>query len=137
MSSVTLKALLPPAFASSASDPLLLATDLEEEEADPLAALLALAAAFGDASAFARPAAALGDDMAEAKVEEPAPFPLDARAKQLREIPHEVESCFVGDHAMALEWRWAGHQDQDEGVVRWAALPLVAPGNGLTKVPIG
>ena len=60
MSSVTLMALLPPAFASSASDPLLLATDLDVVEADPLAALLALAAAFGDAWAFARPAPALG-----------------------------------------------------------------------------
>ena len=130
MSSVTLMALLPPAFASSASDPLLLATDLEEEEADPLAALLALAAAFGDAWAFARPAPAVGEDMAEAKVEEPAPFPLDARAKQLREMASQVESCFAGDHAMALEWRWAQHRDQDEGVVRWAALPLVASGNG-------
>ena len=74
MSSVTLRALLPPAFASWASDPLLLATELEGEEADPLAALLALAAAFGDAWAFARPAPAPGGDMAEAKVEEPAPF---------------------------------------------------------------
>ena len=56
-----------------------------------------------------------GEDMAEAKVEEPAPFPLDARARQLREMANQVESCFVGDHAMALEWRWAGHPDQDVG----------------------
>ena len=133
MFSVTWMALLSPAFASSASDPLLLATDLDEVvEADPLAALLALAAAFGDAWAFARPVPALGEDMAEAKVEEPALFPLDARAKQLREIADQVESCFVGDHAMALEWRWAGHPDHDVGVVRWAPLHLVAPGNGLT-----
>ena len=104
MSSVTLRALLPPAFASWASDPLLLATDLVEEEGDPLAALLALAAAFGDAWAFARPAPSLGEDMVEAKVEEPAPCPWDARAIQLREVAYQVESCFAGDHAMAIEW---------------------------------
>lgn len=89
MSSVTLLALLPPDLTSSASDPPLLGIELEEEEADPLAASLALAAAFGDAWAFARPAPALGEDMAEAaKVEGTAPFPLDARAKQLREMTH-------------------------------------------------
>ena len=138
MSSVTLMALFPPAFASSASDPLLLAIDLDEVEADPLAASLALAAAFGDAWAFARRAPALGEDMAEAKVEEqPVPFPMDARARQLREMANQVESCFVGDHAMALEWRWAGHPDQDVGVVRWAPIPLVAPGNGLTRMSMG
>ena len=114
MSSVTWMALFPPAFASSASDPLLLETDLEEVEADPLAALPALAAGRWAPSDLA--AHRLGAMLAVAGVEETALFACDARAERLREVPNLFSNCCASDHAMALEWRWAQHPGQSVGV---------------------
>ena len=71
-------ALFPLACASSASAPLLLETDLEEEEADPLEAT-ALAAAFGAPAALAPHR--LGAMPAAAGAEKTAVFACDARAK--------------------------------------------------------
>ena len=139
MSSVTLMALLPPAFASSASDPLLLAIDLDEVEADPLAASLALAAAFGDARAFARPPRALGGKTWRRQRWRSSLLPFHWMLEQDNFGRWQIKSR--ADSQATMPWPSSG-DGLDIQIRMWGwcdglPIPLVAPGNGLTKMSMG
>ena len=108
MSDVTSKALPPPVWASWASVPELLATELAEEEADLLAGA-ELAAPMAAPLALAL-AVRLGPMLEEAReVAARETSACTTRWEMLRRSCWMIVCCCAGGHAISLMWRWVQH----------------------------